>query len=374
MRYQRIYDFWMKLYPLGHRQRTHAVSGVFEVPEIREKTLSALSAARCVGASLCAVRAGSVIGTLCAGSGGECGDVTNDTRFRVASVSKMATASIAARLASSGGLSPDADAGEALGIALRNPRHPGIPVTLRMLLSHTSSLTDGEVFSLPDKPLREAAADFCWLDAAPGSRFCYSNLGAALAGAVLEARSGKDLDALLRGTWDTRGSYWPQRLPAEEKLADQTELFPWPAVRYRAAQVRSRKLPAEGPCPGEHWRVAHGNLCLNAEEAARMMDGILRRGYLQAMSRPHAAFGNRDPMITEGLGLFLIRLADGKTFRGHQGLAYGACHGVFGDPESGISLALLTSGCSLSRRYVLTELNLDMLRILRRMGETCGEK
>ena len=374
MRYQRIYDAWMKIYPWGRKQRPNAVSGVFEEPGLRERTLDALSAACCIGASVCAVRAGKPIGVLCTGSGGACGDVTPDTRFRVASVSKMVTASIAVRLAAEGRISLDGEAGEMLGTALRNPHFPDIPLTLRMLLSHTSSLTDGEVFSLPEKELREAAADFRWLDAAPGSRFCYSNLGAALAGAVLEAACGEDLDALLRDTWDTGGSYWPQRLPSKEKLADQTELFPWPAVRYRAAQVRSRELPEEGPCPGAHWRVAHGNLCLNAEEAARIMDGILRRGDLRGMSRPHAAFGKRDPMITEGLGLFLIRLSDGKTLLGHQGLAYGACHGVFGDPESGISLALLTAGCSVSRRYVLTELNLKMLEILRGMGETCAEK
>lgn len=68
--------------------------------------------------------------------------VTPATLFRIASVSKMMTTLGLMRLVEQGKLSLDQDVGIYLGFSLRNPHFPLQALTLRSLLSHTSSLRD----------------------------------------------------------------------------------------------------------------------------------------------------------------------------------------------------------------------------------------
>ena len=65
-----------------------------------------------------------------------------------------------------------------LGYTFRNPAFPDTPITLRLLLSHRSSLTDTIDYVLPlDGDMREALADPKAWDAehAPGTYFRYTN-------------------------------------------------------------------------------------------------------------------------------------------------------------------------------------------------------
>ena len=70
--------------------------------------------------------------------------VTADARtlYRIASISKLVTTLGVMRLREAGRLDLDRDVGDYLGWRLRNPHFPDTPITLRMLLSHTSSLRD----------------------------------------------------------------------------------------------------------------------------------------------------------------------------------------------------------------------------------------
>ena len=71
--------------------------------------------------------------------------VTAGDPVRVASISKLVTAIGVMRLVEAGTLELDADVSPLLGWTLRHPRHPDVPVTLRLLLSHRSSLADAAV-------------------------------------------------------------------------------------------------------------------------------------------------------------------------------------------------------------------------------------
>ena len=68
--------------------------------------------------------------------------VTVDDPVRVASISKLIVALGVMRLVDQGRVSLDEDVSNYLGWELRNPAFPGTPITLRMLLSHRSSLDD----------------------------------------------------------------------------------------------------------------------------------------------------------------------------------------------------------------------------------------
>ena len=101
-----------------------------------------------------------------------------DDPVRVASISKMVVAIGVLRLVEQGKLSLDADVSRYLGWKLRNPAFPDKPITLRLLLSHLSSLTDNIDYVLPlDADMRAILEKPEAWDAkhAPGTWFHYTN-------------------------------------------------------------------------------------------------------------------------------------------------------------------------------------------------------
>lgn len=128
--------------------------------------------------------------------------VTADDPVRIASISKLVLAIGVLRLAEDGQLDLDADVSDALGWTLRHPQHPGVPITLRLLLSHRAGLTDaagywqvplgGEFRTLLDDPRAWDA------DHAPGTFFRYANVGFPLVAAVMERTTGERFDLLMQ--------------------------------------------------------------------------------------------------------------------------------------------------------------------------------
>ena len=67
-------------------------------------------------------------------------EVTPDNYYRIASVSKLVTATAVMKLVEQGLLDLDTDISEYLGYKVQNPYYPDDPLTLRMIMSHTTSL------------------------------------------------------------------------------------------------------------------------------------------------------------------------------------------------------------------------------------------
>lgn len=127
--------------------------------------------------------------------------VTAGDPVRIASISKLVTTIGVMRLVEAGKLDLDADVGELLGWPLRNPAFPDTPITLRLLLSHRSSLTDaagywqtplgGQVHDILDDPRAWDTAH------APGTYFRYTNLNFPLVAQVMERATGERFDRLM---------------------------------------------------------------------------------------------------------------------------------------------------------------------------------
>jgi CubicO group peptidase (beta-lactamase class C family) len=126
--------------------------------------------------------------------------LTIEDPVRIASVSKLVVAIGVMRLVEEGKLDLDRDVSDYLGWPLRNPAFPDRPITLRLLLSHTSSLTDGIDYALPyGTELRTALANPAAFDAAhpPGTWFHYANLNFPVIASVMERAAGERFDALM---------------------------------------------------------------------------------------------------------------------------------------------------------------------------------
>lgn len=135
--------------------------------------------------------------------------VTPDTKFRVASMSKPVVALALMALAERGLVDIRSDVSEYLGWELRNPAWPDRPISAEMLLSHSSSLRDGETYNLPlphaiEECFRprteywEGGAHFAASrrdrDLSPGRYFAYCNLGFGVLGTLIERVTGKRFD------------------------------------------------------------------------------------------------------------------------------------------------------------------------------------
>ncbi len=162
--------------------------------------------------------------------------VTRETLFLIASVSKPVTATIAMRLVDRRLIALDDDINLYLPFEVRNPAYPDEPITLRHLLTHTSSISDDafyaritELVSVGDWPGsltrfltdyltpggRYYAADASFDLVRPGTHAAYSNVGFALVGAVVESVAGISFESLSRAElFDLLGMTGQFRPPA----------------------------------------------------------------------------------------------------------------------------------------------------------------
>ncbi|MEA5145797.1 MAG: serine hydrolase domain-containing protein, partial [Candidatus Limiplasma sp.] len=174
---------------------------------LQQKLDAAFARYKTLGAVVCVIENGAVTDTFTYGSIAPDGaPMTADTLFRVGSISKMVTAVGVMQLVERGTLALDGDVGAVLGIPLRNPQYPDIPITLRQLMSHSAGLRDSGHYTIAlrgeARPLAELFAQpqvryLFHPGAAPGSRTEYSNFGGGLLGSVLEAATGQTVDAYM---------------------------------------------------------------------------------------------------------------------------------------------------------------------------------
>jgi CubicO group peptidase (beta-lactamase class C family) len=183
------------------------------------------------GLSVAVIRHGNIVyrqhfgSKRLANAGAPAQPIDDDTLFRVASVSKFVTALGAMKLVEQGKLSLDADLGDVLGYRLRNPHFPEQPITLSMLLTHTSSLRDGGGFKwAPGVDLKDVllpggryyGKGAMWsADHAPGAWFEYVNFNWGVLATVMERAGGERFDRLMR-----RLIFDPMGLKAGFYLAD----------------------------------------------------------------------------------------------------------------------------------------------------------
>jgi len=125
--------------------------------------------------------------------------------FRIASISKSFSGVSIMQLCEEGKMSLEDDASQYLGFSLRNPRYPEIPITVKMLLSHTSSMDDNggalryrdDHYVNPSKTTQDTIA-MMFHEYAPGQGYDYCNRALNLIGMIIEKVSGERFDDYVR--------------------------------------------------------------------------------------------------------------------------------------------------------------------------------
>ena len=140
-----------------------------------------------------------------------------ETIFFLASISKTVTGTTTMSLVEKGKINLDEDVNAYLSFKVRNPKWPDVPITVRHLLTHTSSIQESSarLVSLakpgdPTMTLQQLLEPYLVPGGAtyvegesfgpqkPGTTFVYSNFAVALAGLIIERASGKPFAAACR--------------------------------------------------------------------------------------------------------------------------------------------------------------------------------
>lgn len=302
--------------------------------------------------------------------------VTAKTVFRTASIAKMVTALLVFRLQTLGKLNVCEELSAFLGVPVQNPHYPQAPITLGMLLNHTSSIADSPAYfasfqqSVSLTELLQNPASYS--GSLPGLQFRYSNFAAGLIGCLLEKRFHQSFEQLAQ-----EHLFHPLGVSAafdlstlkEKPVADSWRVLP----RERCFDAEKRMAAAislDEPDPERHYLLASGSLFLTATDLAKLAltawnghDGFLSPECLSLMQTPTVPWPRQEVCLRHGMGL--LKLDDPaivkKPLWGHQGFAYGAVNGVFFD-EEGSGFACLNSGVSEQRQGHLAVINRDLIR------------
>ena len=374
MRYLRLYRLLVNAVP-SPRRDYQVLRGAGNSGE-EERFVKAYRKHRARGAALAVFNGEGVKTHLVYGEARQGMPVAGDTAFRIASVSKMVTAALVMKLMESGKVDLDADVDQVMPYSLRHPAAPEVPISLRMLMTHTAGIRDGLAYT---RALgQDMAADaLLKLDShtahLPGNGCEYSNFGVGLAACVLEAWLGQSFEGLaqecLFRPLQMNASYYPQQI--EAPLADAWRILPpgsKPAFDGKTRQA-NEKQGWNQPDPMTHHSLAQGNCCMDIASAVRLGQALMKPGFfkkesLQALRTPAASLAHRDPALTQGIGTFLLSdpAISQAPLYGHQGMAYGAVHMLFLNPGTGEGLVSFSSGVSEAREYILADVNKDLIK------------
>ena len=295
-----------------------------------------------------------------------------DDLFRIASISKSFTTVSLLQQVEQGKLSLQDDVSDLIGFRVRNPRFPDVPITLEMLLSHTSSLSDRNGYFRLDviNPDVNPDADSCYNDYAPACGYEYCNLNLNLSGAILERVSGERFDNyVLNHILRPLGLYGGYNIDSldQSKLVSLYYVEPeTDSLSGQTTVVTTRAADAYGsPAKRlENYRFGYdtpvfsptGGMKLSAESLAQWMLVHINYGTLpaatgheavQLISAEHAKDMQRPRSEQEhyGLTLWLTDLySEGVTLVGHTGGAYGMRSAMFFNPEKKYGFVVISNG------------------------------
>ena len=289
-----------------------------------------------------------------------------NTIYRIASISKSITASAIMKLYEEGKFKLDDDINDYLnGFEVRNPNFPDEKITFRMLLTHTSSIIDGDTYSTIYD-----IQDFG--DYKPGDQFEYSHYGYKLLATLIEQISNQEFEdfvqenifkplnmkasfnpnkfedvdniAVLYGI-DEDGNYY-ERLNDKKRIEDNI-------VISSTVRDKDGKIPL-----GNAFKYSPmGGLRTSPNELAKFMimlsnkglyngTRVLKKDTVELMEQIHWYGDALNGLYKcKGLGLHITDdLIEGSRLIGHTGEAYGLLSNMFYDENRKFGYIMMLNG------------------------------
>lgn len=282
--------------------------------------------------------------------------------FRIASISKSFSVVAIMQLIEAGKVSLEDDVSDLVGFKVRNPKFPDTPITLGMLLSHTSSINDRQAYGNLD--IINPAVNDTWQKSyneyAPGTDFQYCNLNFNMLGAIIEGLAGERFDLYIKrhilDPLHLYGGFHVDSLDASKfaKLyfheADRGE-YSYRPVAY-ATPNKARM---------NHYKMGYsaavfsptGGMKISAKDLAKYMIMHMnhgRNGTGRILSEENAKLMQTaqvqiDSVASYGYGIRITdALIPGKTMTGHTGSAQGLFSSMFFNLEDDFGIVVITNG------------------------------
>jgi serine beta-lactamase-like protein LACTB len=265
--------------------------------------------------------------------------VTNETQFRVGSVSKPLTAAAVALLYEQGKLDLDAP------VQRYVPSFPekGYPITTRQLAGHLAGVRnyrgDEPLLNRPFNRVLDGLTLFARdsLLFPPGTRFAYSSPGWILISAIVEGASGRDFLSYM-----SRAVFRP--LGMTHTAPDRTDsMIPHRTHFYDAD---SAAVFVTSPSVDNSYKWASGGFLSSAEDLVKFGSALLEPGFLKGQTLD-LLFTSQKTAAGEatgyGIGWFATTDVLGHQWMFHGGSSIGGT-AVFGlDRGSGVVIAILSN-------------------------------
>ena len=302
---------------------------------------------------------------------------TNDTVIRIASVSKVIVALCLMKLYEEGKVDLDADISNYLGFEVKNPKFPDVPITLTMVLAHTSSITDGHEIDAGDSKdtgynkVNGTNSDFMLKDLLhpegkyyvsetyskykPGTTYIYSNFGCGIIACVIEKITGKYFTDFVK-----EAIFQPLELDAsfivtDIKNKDVASIYKHKNgenVLRRTREDFANNLYKKFPI-GENYRGPAGGCFISSNGLMKLMITLLNGGapiikedtlskMMQIEWTGKRASG--DSTTARGLHLGILDYYKGRRLFGHTGDAYGVKTHFYFNKEEQLGMVFMTNG------------------------------
>jgi CubicO group peptidase (beta-lactamase class C family) len=303
--------------------------------------------------------------------------ITEDTVFRIASITKTFTAIAVMQLWEQGLVDLDAPANRYLRAYQLIPARTGFrPATVRHLLTHTAGIREllrpsgllrmrdlGETVKLgrPVPSLAEYYKGGLRIDAEPGTRFTYSNHGFATLGQIVEDVSGKPL-----------ARYFREHIFEPLNMAD-TDIVRSERVTSRLATGYELRSHGAGAVPDyEVITFPGGGVYSTPKDVARYVAAllaggagehgvVLERETLTTMFEPQY---RPDPQVP-GIGLAFFRTdLGGRLGIEHDGILPGFDSQIFLAPDAGVGVMAFANGAKRGMHWLMPEASGMLRRLL----------
>jgi CubicO group peptidase (beta-lactamase class C family) len=283
----------------------------------------------------------------------------NDHIFRIASISKSFTTTAIMQLVAKKQISLDQDVSALVGFKVRNPKFPSTVITLKMLLSHRSSINDSEGYFSLDAidPAKNPNWEKSYNAYEPNKGYMYCNLNYNLAGSILEKITGVRFDQYIQQQiLDPLGLYGGYNVNAldsnliaklYEYNRDSAKFIYSPnAYAPRTEEINNytmgRSTPIFSPTGGmkisahdlAEYMIMHSQL--GKHKGKRIIPKKLSK-QMQAIISEEENYGMALETSTQ--------LITGKTMIGHTGVAYGLYSIMFFEPKEKIGFVVISNGC-----------------------------
>lgn len=291
-----------------------------------------------------------------------------DTSYLAASISKTVMSVTLMKLYDEGEFDLDDDINDYLKnvqnkkFTIKNPWFQDEPITFRMLLTHTSSISDNVWSGIPLKDAYTrgedptvSLRDFCWeyfnpqgkyykrnktyLKKRPGTKYSYSNMGAALAGYMVEVISGQDF-----------AEYSANNLLQPLGMSDNTANWRLEPLDSNVLAMPSiwKKKKLMQFCHYTFPDYPDGGLRLSAMDLALFMkafmnydESMLDSSTISEMMKVQTLQG----VVGKDQGLiWYYKQLKGRRLIGHNGAEMGINTEMFFDPQTQVGVVMLSNG------------------------------